>query len=233
MSYFDLLTDTVTQTATKFNAEAHIKLFKETFGNLKIDDINDFLIAQTSDSTAMNPKIARDLGINHVACRNHCLNLGCKDMENNCNELKSISEKTQEIHRKIKGSNKLSAVLENAQAAARSINSNASMGKLKLLAAMRWNSLEGMLQSHKKAVDAVRDVLDKHPERDLSDESTSVSFMRKLTRHLKYLTALKSASCNMQKHLATLEYCQFQCDTIAKCAYEGKGDKGHDFEYCK
>jgi hypothetical protein len=229
-----LVTDTVAQTATKFNAETHIKLFKETFGNLKIDDINDFLIAQTADSTAMNPKIARDMGINHVACRNHCLNLGCKDMENNCKELKSISEKTQEIHhRKIKGSNKLSAVLENTQAAARLMDTGASMGKLKLLAATRWNSLEGLLQSHKKASESIREVVEKHPERDLGDDTISFNFLRKINRHLKYLTALKSASCNMQKHLATLKYCQFQCDTITKCAHEGKDECGHDFEFCK
>ncbi len=69
------------QTATNFNADSHIKLFQQTFKNLKFDDLSKFVIAQVADSTALNPKIAHVLGIKHIACRNNCLNLGCKDME--------------------------------------------------------------------------------------------------------------------------------------------------------
>jgi hypothetical protein len=122
-------------TAMNFNADTHIKMFSTTFANLKIDDITNFAIAQTCDSTALNPKIARVLNIKHVACQNHCLNLGCKDMKKNSTELKELSEKTQEIHRKIKASNKLSAVLENVQANARELDSSVSAGKLKLIRA--------------------------------------------------------------------------------------------------
>ena len=95
-------------TATIFNAEAHVKLFTTSFDNLNIR-ISDFVIAQIADRTALNPRIARLLNCFHIACRNHCLNLACKDMENNCEDLKRLATKTQEIHRKIKASNKLSA----------------------------------------------------------------------------------------------------------------------------
>ena len=71
------------------------------------------------------------------------------------------------------------------------------------------------------------------PERELSDRSVSLNFMRKIDKHLKYLTALKSASVKMQTNLATLEYCQFQCNAIAKLAEEGRCVPGHDFEHCK
>ena len=83
----------------------------------------------------MNPKIAWLLKINHVACHNHCLNLGCKDMERDCPELKDIADKTQEVHCKVKASNKLTAELENIQA-----NSHATgTGRLKMEGS---NSLE-------------------------------------------------------------------------------------------
>jgi glutamine synthetase adenylyltransferase len=173
------------------------------------------------------------MNIFHVACRNHCLNLGCKDMEMSCPQLKEIADKTQEIHRKIKASNKLSAVLENVQASSRALDETVSAGKLKLSAATRWNSLEAMLDSHKKSVDSIRTVIELHPERDLSDETVSNGFMKELNKHLKYLGPLKSASVRMQKYLATLDDCQFQCDVIAELAKDGYGTRGHDFQHCK
>jgi len=156
--------------ATSFNAESHIRLIKNTFSNLNIA-VNHFVIAQTSDSTALNPRIARMLYIYHIACQNHCLNLGCKDMEKNCPELKEISEKTQSIHRKIKASNKLTAVMENAQASASELGS--SHPKLKLLSKTRWNALEAMLSNHKKTLDAIKAVVDANPNLELDEESTT------------------------------------------------------------
>ena len=40
------------------------------------------------------------------------------------------------------------------------------------------------------------------------------------------------ASIHMQKHCATLDDCQFQCDIIAELAKEGYGKRNHDFQYC-
>jgi hypothetical protein len=94
------------QTATNFNADAQIKLFQHTlFNNLQLDDSSNFAIAQVANSTALNPKIARVLGIKHIACHNHCLNLGCKDMEKHYSELRDIADMTQEVHRKVKARN--------------------------------------------------------------------------------------------------------------------------------
>jgi len=121
-------------TATKFNADTHIQLFEQTFSNLGIKDMSDFVIVQTSDSTALNPKIPRMCNFFHVACQNHCLNLGCKDMEKNCAELKQLLDKTQEVHHKIKASNKLSAVLENVKASAQELDTSVWNGKIKLAA---------------------------------------------------------------------------------------------------
>jgi hypothetical protein len=68
----------------------------------------------------------------------------------------------------------------------------------------------------------------------LSDETTSNCVMRKLKKHMRYLTPLKKASTNMQACLATLEDCQFQeCDLIGVLAAEGYKQVGHDFEHCK
>ncbi len=90
-----------------------------------------------------------------------------------------------------------------------------------------------MFDSHIKSSEAIREVIQLHPERDLSDEMTSNGFMRKLKKHMRYLTPLKKASTNMQAHLATLENSQFQCDLIGVLAAEGYKQVGHDFEHCK
>jgi hypothetical protein len=74
------------------------------------------VIAQVTDSTNLNPKIAQLLDCYHIACRNYCLKLDCKDMELDYPKLKEFADKTQDLHQKIKVSTKLSATLENIQA---------------------------------------------------------------------------------------------------------------------
>ena len=230
MSFYQSLTDE--STATLFNAETYIALFEKTFKNLNIKDVSDFAIAQIVDSTALNPRIACLLQIHHIVCRNHCLNLGCKDMENNFPKLKELSDKTQDLHHKIRASNKLIAVLENVQQSSHALDESVSTGKLKLTAATPWNSLEMMLNSHKKAEESIWEVIETNPNRELSDESVSQNFMKELNKHLCYLTPLRLASIHMQKHCATLDNCQFQCDIIAELAKEGYGKRNHDFQYC-
>ena len=159
----------------------HIKLFHQTFKNLQFDDLSNFAIAQVADSTALNPKIAHVLGIKHIACCNHCLNLGCKDMEKHSSELRDIAN-TQEVHRKVKASNKLTVELENVQACCRQSDATGKTGgggRLKMKAATRWNLLVGLLKSHIDCIEAIRQVISSHPECDISDKTTSRILSRK------------------------------------------------------
>jgi hypothetical protein len=219
-------------TSTKLNAESRVKLFQQTFKHIQINEVSSFAIAQVADSTAMNPKIAWLMKINHVACHNNCLNLRCRDMERDCPELKDIADKTQEVHHKVKASNKLTAELENIQAISHALNKT-DAGRLKMKAVTHWNSLEAMLKSHVENVEGIRQVIETYPECDISEETSSQSFIKKVKKHLPYLSHIKSASVGMQKKLATLEECQFLCDLVATCAKDGKGKAGNDFQYCK
>jgi hypothetical protein len=224
------------QTATNFNADAHIKLFQQIFKNLQFDDLSNFAIAQVANSTALNPKIARVLGIKHIACCNHCLNLPCKDMEKHSSELRDIANITQEVPRKVKASNKLTAELENVQACCQQLKVTGKTGgggRLKMKATTRWNLLEGLLKSHIDCIEAIRQVICSHPEHDISDKTTLRDFVKKIMKHLPYLTHLKSALVSMQKRMASLEECQFHCDLVASCASNGYGKAGNDLHYCK
>jgi hypothetical protein len=156
------------QTATTF-------LIKQTFANLK-HDVSKFAIGQVCDSTNLNPRIATLLKIGHIACQNHCLNLACKDMEKNCTELSDLAAKTQDLHRKIKASNKLSAELENIQLMETDDDDRKPCPKkLKLQAATRWNSMETLFTSHVTLGDNIREVIKSHPDRDLSDSDETIS----------------------------------------------------------
>ncbi len=223
------------QTATNF-ADAHIKLFQPTFKNLQFDDLSNFEIAQVANSTALNPKIARVLGTKHIACCSHCLNLGCKDMEKHSSELRDIANMTQEVHRKVKASNKLSAELKNVQACCWQLDSTGMTGgggRLKMKVATRWNLLEGLLKSHINCSEAICQVICSHPECYINNKTTLQDFVKKIMKHLTHLTHLKSTSVLMQKRMASLEECQFHCDLVASCALNGYGKAGNDFCYCK
>jgi hypothetical protein len=78
-------------------------------------------------------------------------------------------------------------------------------GRLKMKAATRWNLLEGLLKSHINCIEAIRQVICSHPERDISNETTSQDFVKKIMKYLPYLTHLKSALVSMQKRMASLE----------------------------
>ncbi len=58
-------------------------------------------------------------------------------------------------------------------------------------------------------------------------------FVKKIMKHLPYLTHLKSASVLMQKRMASLEECRFHRDLVASCALNGYGKAGNDVCYCK
>ena len=94
-------------------------------------------------------------------------------------ELRDIAEMTQEVHRKVKESNKLTVKLENVQACCRQLDATGKTGgggRLKMKAATRWNLLEGLLKSHIDCIEAIRQVICSHPECDISDETTSRHF---------------------------------------------------------
>ena len=161
------------QIATNFNAETHCKLFEQTFNNIQCENVSNFAMAQVVDSGSapLNPRVARMLGIKQIACHNHCLNLGCKNMDKHSSEMRDIVKLTQEVHRMVKESNKLTAELENVQASCRQLDPTGKTGgggRLKMKATTRWNSLEGLLKSHINCIEVIRQVISSHPERDIS-----------------------------------------------------------------
>ena len=75
----------------------------------------------------------------------------------------------------------------------------------------------GMLDSHIKAASGLREVIQLHPKKDMSDKTTTAQFMRLVDHHLPYLNKLKQSYVSMQKRLAMLDDCQFHCNDCHLC----------------
>ena len=209
-------------TAVEFNAETHVKSFSKTFENLGFDKVSDFAMAQVADSTALNPKIARLLEIVHIACRNHALNLACKDMEEDDEELAGLATETQEVHRTINASNILTATMYNVQQSATS---------LRLLCQTRWGSICALFNSHLQNVLEIREIADAHPDR-VSDRTVSRDYMQVMGRHTAYLNQVNSVAAALQAQGATLADYQDALDLLNDMVQEGREEVGNDFEFC-
>ena len=209
--------------ATTFNADTHVKYINDTFENLGFDKVSDFALAQVADSTNLNPCIARKLDILHVACRNHCLNLACEDMEKDDIDLAELADATHESHRTIKLSNKLTAALANVQKLCYS---------MRCKWATRWNALTDMFNNHIKAEDDIRQVAKDFPGR-LDDTTVGTAFMRRVKSHISYLNTIKATSCELQTKGATLSACNDVCTILDEEVQLGQGVTGDYFENCK
>jgi hypothetical protein len=88
--------------------------------------------------------IAKKLGIVHLGCCSHALNLAAQELEINDKTIASVCADCQECHSHstIKASNKRSAALTNVQE---------SFYKLKLMATSCWLSAHELIANHVKA----------------------------------------------------------------------------------
>ncbi len=130
----------------------------------------------------------------------------------------------------------LTVELENVQACCWRLDATGKTGgggRLKMKATTRWTSLEGLLKSHIDCIEVIHQVIYSHPERDISNKTTLWDFVKKIMKHLPYLTHLKSALVLMQKRMTSLEEFQFHCDLVASYALIGYGKAGNDCCYCK
>ena len=92
------------------------------------------------------------LKIHHHGCRDHGINTAGNDMERVDEVLKEQIDAVQECHRAIRGSNKLSMALANAQV-------NTTRCKLALEAKTRWNSKAALFLSHGKTKGGIAEVV--------------------------------------------------------------------------
>ena len=166
------------------------------------------------------------LKIHHHGCRDHGINTAGNDMERVDEFLKELTDAVQACHRAIRGSNKLSAALANAQI-------NTTRCKLALQAQTRWNSKAALFLSHDKAKGDIAEVVASDLSGKVSDETIKPGFISQMNQHTKYLEETKATSTAIQKRNMKLEEVQEHCQVLAEAVESGKGKPGDVFEHCR
>lgn len=211
------------QTAVHFGTDEYLRHFTEVFRNLDIDEVSDWVVALLGDNTALNPKVAKELGVPHIGCRDHSLDSAGEDMMKSNKELAAITKEIRELHSKIKASNCLSAQLQNIQDVEY---------KLHTPCATRWHSVATMYAQHERACDDIRELAAKSDGR-VSDATTTNSFLSKMRKHNRYLKKIKSTSKGcLQERGCPLACLQDMLDYICDRVEKGFGKEGDDFEFC-
>jgi hypothetical protein len=99
------------QEATQFNAENHVHFFEQTLQFYRKEC--GWVPCSMADNCSVNQKIAKLLGVPHVGCQNHKLNLEVKYMIAEWPILKTLIEKVNECQKSVKTKLKNAAILRN------------------------------------------------------------------------------------------------------------------------
>lgn len=98
--------------AASFNAKTMKNYFDETLRHYGFGEATDFSVALLGDSTEVNRRLAKDMGIPHLPCHNHEFNLDIGEMKKDENSY--LSKHIQEVRAivaKVKGSIREVAIL--------------------------------------------------------------------------------------------------------------------------
>ncbi len=103
--------DSHEERSSKFTAEVHAAHFKQIFFECYGISLTDWAKAAVADNTTTNRKTCRILGLPHVGCNNHKLNLDMESWVTADNELKETLEKIASTMKSAKNSLKNAAIL--------------------------------------------------------------------------------------------------------------------------
>ena len=88
---------TITQEATKFNAQAMEYQIEDIFWGFYGINIDNWLMALIADNAEVNKALARLLDVAHVKCRNHSFNLDGKDSFETDSSLVRVTDDTHTV----------------------------------------------------------------------------------------------------------------------------------------
>ena len=100
------------ETALNFNAETHAEHIRNIFRYYNLD-VEEWAVCQTADNCSVNLKVADLLGIPHVACKNHLLNLEVNEMVKQNRDLEITLNSIHETMSSCKKKLKNAALLRN------------------------------------------------------------------------------------------------------------------------
>ena len=186
--------------ACEFNAELYTEHFVKIFTEFYKLDVRKWAKACIADNCATNLKIARLLGLPHVPCGNHLLNLDIREWVKNDAVLNNTVKKIARTMRQAK-SQKNSAALSHETTLKPVMNNDT-----------RWSGIRCMLERFVR----IREDLIRTAEKDGTDLEVEdgANFARICRKYLVYMEELDSTTKLLQTRLQPLYEARALLDDI-------------------
>jgi hypothetical protein len=203
-----------TNDAANFNAKVHAQYFIKMFQYYNLN-VKQWAKCSTADNTTTNVKTAKELGIPHVGCNSHKLNLDMNDwME--APALKNIIESVADTMKEAKNSLKNASLLRRLTSL-----------KPVLFNKTRWSGKFNMLSRFVRV--RVQLVTVAEDENSNLTVRADIMFYRKTVRVTLVLEKFNEVTIFMQTRLITLSMCRRSLDHLIDRATAGRTREGNVF----
>ena len=184
----------ISEETAKFTAECHVNFFQETFEFYDID-LRQWIKASIADNTKTNLKIARSLGVPHVGCNNHKLNLDVELWVKNTAQLQHTIDDVHATMLSAKSKLKNAALLQNETDLKPVIhNKTRWSGKFKML--KQWIVIRNELIQ-----------VSNNPGSDDLYVNSSVAYLGQVQKYTGWFGDINKVTVFMQRRCCTLAAC--------------------------
>ena len=204
------------EVTSNFTAETHAKHFETVFKDYYGIQVRDWAKASIADNCKVNLKVAKLLGIPHVGCCNHKLNLDMNDWIDSNTRMRESMDHIADVMKKAKTKLKHTAMLRN-------------MTHLKpvLYNKTRWSGKYYMFERWIQLRDTLID-LSANDGAEL-EVNESLSFFNATKKFTKCLKQFDIVTKKLQEKNLTLSTGRILLDTLVKKANERKNEIGSAF----
>eukprot|EP00171_Calliarthron_tuberculosum_P005080 IDg5080t1 len=196
--------------AESFDAEAHVRHLITTFKYFKLD-VYKWVLCSIADNCPVNKVLARKLGVPHVGCMSHKLNLEVKHMIAVDNSLQRT----------------IDSILTTMTNCKRRLTNRAMLRNLTHLNpitpnATRWSGMSHMLNRFIRIRDELLTVADLDGATVTIDRSNT--FHARAQKSAKMLAEIDVVTKELQKNGATLAECRYAVDLLIESVHESQND---------
>ena len=168
-----------------------MNFLNQTLKDYGYDEAKNFATCQVADSASSNIRAAMLMGIPHLDCNNHTLNLEVKKMIKEDKPLNKMIESIHELMISIKRSLKKSALLRQFTHLHPTIENKT-----------RWTSIYSMMNKSMRIFDVVRELASDDSNTIIeNDVVTQVSFKRRAQKKTALMFEINQACLHLQKNL--------------------------------
>lgn len=206
-----------TELASAFNANLHFNHFKHVFKTYYDIDVQTWAKCAIADNTSTNKKVARLLGIPHVPCSNHLLNLDMKEW--------IAEDPIQGMLDEITNVMKQARTLKNA-----AVLSTHTHLKPILPNVTRWSSVKETVQRYVKIYDELSRTSNHHNSDLVMDNR--MNFKYKVERHSKYFNEIDLVTKALQERKLPLQDSRLLLDELVNGIQGTWNTPGSVFHNC-